>query len=166
MKTYSTSFIALKNSLEGQVWCDLIDLQINPNTTAFFTSHPDTIDFNGQTYMPIPMRVDVPEVNASGELPQMTVDVSNFKGMALRFARDNDLALNNTTVRLVNVQLTTSGAEDFVQLQILAAIFANETARFVLGYNFNYDVEGPRATWNRRDYPAIPFNPSKFFIFA
>ena len=112
------------------------------------------------------MVVNVPEQTATGELPQMTVDVSNFKGQALRFAKDNDLALNNVTVRLINTTLTTSGQEDLVRLQILAAVFQNESARFILGYNFNYDAEGPRLTYNRRDFPAIPFNPSKFFIFS
>ena len=166
MKTFTTSFIAAKNALEGQVWCDLVDLMITPTSTAYFTSHPETLVYNTQTYMPVPMVVTVPEQAAAGELPQMTVDVANFGGMALRFAKDNNLALNDVTVRLINISLTNSGQEDLVRLQILGAIFSNEMARFVLGHNFNYDVEGPRLTYNRRDFPTMPFNASKFFIFS
>lgn len=166
MKTFSTSFIAAKNALEGQVWCDLIDLVVSANSTAYFTSHPETITYNNRTYMPVPMVVSLPAQSLEGELPQMTVDVANFGGMALRFAKDNNLALNDVTVRLINVSLTTSGQEDLIKLQILGAIFSNETARFILGYNFNYDVEGPRLTYNRRDYPTMPFNAGKFFIFS
>lgn len=165
MKTFTTSFIAAKNALEGQVWCDLIDLVINVNTTAYFTSHPETLAYNGVTYMPVPMLVSMPEQGLAGDLPQMTVDVSNLGGMALKFAKSNNLVLNDATIRLVNISLTSSGQEDMIRLQVLGAIFANEYARFTLGYNFNYDVEGPRLTYNRRDFPTMPFNNNKFFIF-
>ena len=166
MKTFTTSFIFSKNQLEGQVWCDLVELVVNVNTTAYFTSFPETLTYDGRTYMPVPMIVTVPEQTADGDLPQMTIDVSNFKGLAFKFAKYNDLSLNNVTVRLINTSLTNSGQEDMIQLQILGATFANEVGRFVLGHNFNYDGEGPRLTYNRRDFPAIPYNPSKFFIFS
>jgi hypothetical protein len=147
------------------VWADLIDLVVNPNTTAYFTTHPETFLYNNQTYIPIPMIIGTTEQMAAGELPNMNITVSNFKGLALRFAKDNDLALNDVTIRLVNTSLTTSGQEDLIRLQILGAVFADEGASFLLGYNFNYDAEGPRLTFNRRDFPSIPFNASKFFIF-
>lgn len=105
------------------------------------------------------------EQSADGQLPQMTVDVSNFRGMALRFAKDNDLSLNDVTIRLVNTSLVSSGAEDLVRMQVLAAVFADEACRFILGFNFNYDAEGPRLTYSRNLFPSIPFNAAKFFIF-
>lgn len=143
----------------------MIDLVVNPSTTARFTSHPETITFNGFVYQPVPLAVGVEDQTTDGQLPQMTVDVSNFGGMALKFARDNDLALNDVTIRRINISLTGSGQADLIKLQILSAIFADEAARFNLGFNFNYDAEGPRLTYNRRDYPSIPFRADKFLVF-
>ena len=102
MKTFTTSFIALKNSLEGQVWTHLIDLQVNANSTAYFTSHPETLTYNSRVYVPVPFIVGAEEQRTGGELPQLTIDVSNYTGAALRFAKDNDLSMNDVTIRLIN----------------------------------------------------------------
>lgn len=166
MRTLTTSYIALKNQLEGEtVWAHLLDIEVNPSTTARFTSHPETLTFNGQTYMPVPFTVGVEEQTLGSELPQMMVNVSNFQGMALRFAKDNDLSLRNVTVRLVNTTLTASGNDARTRLQILGSVFTNETATFLLGHNFNFDAEGPGRTYNRRDFPSIPFDQKRFAIF-
>lgn len=114
--------------------------------------------------MPIPMVIGEYEHASQGELPQVTIDVANYQGMAFRFAKDNDLTLNDVTIRFVNVSLTNSGAEDFLKMQVLGSIFTGEIGRFTLGYNFNYDAEGPRRTWNRNQFPSIPFNMRQFAI--
>jgi len=167
MKTFTSSFIwvALKNSLEDTTWCHCIDLTINVNTTAHFTNLPDTLSFAGQVYAPVPFLVGQSEQTADGQLPTLSVDVANFQGMALRFAKDNDLSLNDVTVRLVNPVLTSSGQEDFVKMQVQTVVFTDEVARFNLGFSFTYDAEGPRRTYNRRDFPSMPFNASKFLVF-
>jgi len=77
---------------------------------------------------------------------------------AFKFAKDHDLSLNDVTIRVVNLSLTPSGAEDSIKLQILGSAFTDEVGRFTLGHDFNYDAEGPRRTYNRRDFPSIPFN--------
>ena len=119
---------------------------------------------NGRTYAPVPMMIGPVEQQTTGQLPIMTVDVWNFQGQAFRFAKDNDLSLNDVTIRVVNLSLTTSGAEDSIKLQILGSAFADENARFALGHDFNYDAEGPRRTYNRRDFPSIPFNFRQFAL--
>lgn len=165
MRQFVSSFTALKNQLEGtRAWAHLVELQVNANTTAYFTTSPETLTHNGNTYMPVPMMIGEYEQSAGNELPQLTIDVFNYRGMAFQFAKDNDLTLNNVTVRLVNVSLTNSGAEDFVTLQILGSVFAGEVGRFMLGYNFNYDAQGPRRTWNRNQFPSIPYGMRHFAI--
>jgi hypothetical protein len=163
MKTFSSSYIGLKNRLEGNnVWAFLVELTVNANTTAFFTTHPETITHNNSVYMPIPMVVGGFEQASDGELPQTSIDVTNFRGLAYRFAKDNDLTLHPVTIKLVNTTLTNSGDWEAVNLQILGTIFSGEIARFTLGWNFNYDAMGPRGVWNRRDFPSIPFNWRRF----
>jgi len=151
--------------LEDTTWCHLLDIVVNVNTTAHFTNLPDTLTYGGIVYAPVPFLVGVSEQSTDGQLPQMTVGVSNFQGMALRFAKDNDLTLNDVTIRLVNPVLTTSGQDEFIRMQILSAVFVNEVAQFNLGFSFDYDSEGPRRTYNRRDFPNMPLNASKFFVF-
>ena len=165
MRQFTTSFTVAKNRLEGtRAWAHLVELTVNVNTTAYFTSHPETLTHNGNTYMPVPMAIGEYEQTGGGELPQLSIDVFNYQGMAFRFAKDNDLTLNNVTVRLVNVSLTNSGAEDFVTLNILGSAFTGEVGRFMLGYNFNYDAQGPRRTWNRNQFPSIPYGMRHFAI--
>ena len=110
------------------------------------------------------MMIGEEEQTADGQLPRMNVDVWNFQGQAFRFAKDNDLSLNDVTIRQVNVSLTTSGAEASIRLQILGSAFAQDVGRFTLGSAINYDAEGPRRTFNRRDFPGIPYNFRQYGI--
>ena len=114
--------------------------------------------------MPVPMLIGEQEQSAGGELSQMVIDVANYQGMAFRFAKDNDLTLNNATIRFVNVSLTNSGAEEFITLQVLGSVFAGEIGRFMLGYNFNYDAQGPRRTWDRNQFPSLPYAMRQFAV--
>lgn len=104
------------------------------------------------------------ETQATGQLPTMTVDVWNFQGMAFQFAKDNDLSLNDVTIRVVNLSLVSSGAEDNIKLQILGSAFTEEVGRFTLGHDFNYDAEGPCRIFNRRDFPSIPLSFRSYAI--
>lgn len=149
---------------QGRPWAHLVELVVNANTTAYLTSHPETLSYNDQTYMPFPMLIGEEQQTSDGELPRMFVDVWNIGGEVFRFAKDNDLSLNDCTIRLINTTLTTSGQDDRIKLQILGAAFVDEIGRFSLGYRFNYEAEGPGPTWNRRDYPSIPFNFKNYGI--
>ena len=163
IKTFTSSYLALKNSLEGtRAWAHLIELQINTNTTAYMTTHPETLTHNSQVYFPIPAMIGEDSQNIEGELPRLTISVANYQGIAFKAARDNDLSLNNCVLKFVNVSLTNSGDWDAVNMQILGAEFSGEVANFMLGWNFNYDALGPRRIWNRRDFPSIPFNWRRF----
>lgn len=122
------------------------------------TTHPETLTHNSQVYFPIPAAIGENVMTADGELPTLNVDVANVRGDVFRYARDNDLSLNDCTIKFVNVSLTNSGDWDSIKMQVVGAGFAEEVARFTLGWNFNYDALGPRRVWNRRDYPSIPFS--------
>lgn len=141
-----------------------MEIEVNANSTAFFTSHPETISWNNQLYAPVPIQISEEEQTTDMSLPQLFVDVSNFGGKAFRFAKDNDLALNDVTIRMVNLTLTQSGADARIKLQILGSAFTDEVGRFTLGFGFSLDVEGPNRTYNRRDFPSIPFEFSKYVI--
>ena len=142
----------------------MVELEINANTTGYFTTSPETLTHNGQTYIPVLMAIGEEEQTIDGQLPRLSVDVWNYRGIIFQFAKDNDLVLNDVTIRLVHTTLTESGAGDSVRLQVLGSAFADEVGRFTLGFGFSLDVEGPRRTWNRRDHPSIPFEFVKYVI--
>ena len=165
MKTFTTSFIAAKNALEGKAaWAHLVEIVVNANSTAFFTSHPETLTYNSQLYAPVPMSIGEEEQSSDGELPRLNINVSNLGGHAYRFAKDNDLSLNNVTIRLINTTLVASGNEDAVRMQVLGSTFVGELGTFILGLGFNYDAMGPRGTYDRTSYPTIPYNLRQFGI--
>jgi hypothetical protein len=110
------------------------------------------------------MVIGTEEQTVGGELPRLNVDVWNTGGMAFRFAKDNDLSLNDVTIRLVNLTLAQSGSEALIRLQILGSAFNSEAGRFILGHELNYDAEGPRRIYDRRSFPSIPFAPRQWAI--
>ena len=141
-----------------------MDLTVATNSVAYFTTSPETHTWNSVVYAPVPMQIGAEEQAITGELPRLTVDVWNIDGQVFRYAKDNDLSLNDVTIRLVNTLLPDSGSEAQIRLQILGVGFVGELARFTLGHSTNFDFEGPKATWNRRDFPSIPFNFRSYAI--
>ncbi len=103
------------------------------------------------------MTIGAEEQNSTGSLPKLVIGVSNFAGQAFRFAKENDLSTNEVTVRLVNTQLLQAGEDARVRMRILGFTFADDQARFDLGLPFDFNSEGPTRTYNRRDFPSIPF---------
>ena len=165
MKVFTSSFIAAKNQLEGDnVWAHLVELTVNVNTTARFTSCPETLTWNGNTYMPVPLFIGDEQMSGDGELPRLQMTVANFAGLTYKFAKDNDLSLQNTTIRFINTTLTASGNADSITMQILGSIFTGEIAVINLGWNFNYDAMGPRRIYDRTSYPTIPYNLKAFGV--
>src|SRR3990167_5177019 len=165
MQTFTSSYLALKNSLDAKgIWAHLVELVVNANTTARFCSAPDTITWNGNTYLPAPMIIGVEEQTATNEIPRLTIDVANIKGSVYKFVKDNDLSKAQTTIRLVNTTLTQSGADARIVLKVIGSAFGSEVGRFLLGHGVSFEAQGPIRTYNRRDFPGIPYNVRNFFL--
>lgn len=167
MRQLSSSYIREKNRLEGGTpWAHVVELSLNVNTTVFVTSHPETLTWNSNIYIPVPLRISAEEQSSDGSLPRVQIDVANPAGSVFKYARDNDLVLRDVTIRLINTQLTSSGDDTRCKMQILGTAFVDETASFTLGFNFNFDAEGPLRTYNRRDHPSIPINFRNYAVLA
>jgi hypothetical protein len=165
MREFSSAFIAEKNKRQGGgAWAHLVEVELNVNTTAYFVSNTDTATWNSNVYIPLPMRISAEEQTGDGSLPQMTIDVSNPGGLIYKAAKDNDLSLKQVTIRLVNLNLTSSGDDARVQMKILGTTFAEEIGRFTLGFGFNYDADGPKRVYNRIDHNCIPVAMRQYAI--
>lgn len=164
MRQFSTAWIEEKNRLEGRrAYAHLVEIEVNANTTAYFTSHPETLTWNSRVYAPAPIRIGDEELAADGALPRMNVRVGNTAGLAFKFAKDNDLALNDVWIRTINTNLPNSGDDARIKMQILGSGFTEEIAQFSLGLGFTYDAEGPLRVYNRVDHPCIPVNFRNYF---
>ena len=164
MRIFTTEFIDAKNQMEGRrVYTSLAEFTVNANSNAYLTTHPDTLTWNANIYMPIPMRISSDEQTADGTNPRMTIDVSNISGHAFKFAKDNDLTLQPVWIHFINTELTTSGNDRRIKLVVVGAAFNEEVGQFVLGPSHSYDAEGPLRVYNRRDHPTIPANFRNYF---
>lgn len=167
MIEFTTDFIVEKNKLESEgKWVHLVEVVINANTTGYFTSYTDTLTYSGTTYAVLPMRISEEEQTTDGSLPSINVDISNLGGTVFDAIKNNDMILNNVTLRLINTNYLTGGDESQINMQILGAAFSEEAARFNLGFGFNVSAEGPIGTYNRRDHPSIPFSFRNFAILS
>lgn len=167
MRQLSSAYITEKNRLEGKnAWAHLVEVTLNVNTTAYMTTHAETLVWNSRTYAPVPMRIGAEEQSSDGSLPSIRIDVANPGGSAFKFAKENNLVLKDVTIRLINVVLTSSGDDTRCTMQILGSAFVDEAAAFTLGFRFNFDAEGPLRVYNRRDHPMLPANFRNYAVLA
>ncbi len=130
---------------------------MNPSSTAFFTSHTDTFTWNARVYRPVPFQIGTETIAADGSLPALNLDCSNVGGEAFKFAKDNDLSLNDCMLRTVNTTLTTSGMDARCKLQIAGMVFNEEAARFNLALPINTEISGPKRVYDRSTFKSIPY---------
>ena len=166
MRTFSTSFLALKNRLEGAgAWAHLVEISYSANSIAYLTSHPETLSYAGRIYIPVPLRLEEEQLTADGTLPRLRAHVGNYGGVIYSFLKNFDLTRQPVTVRTIHT-LSSSGDEAMIALSIFAVTATNEVAQFDLGLAITMDAEGPRRTYNRRDYPGMPLNFRQFVVVA
>lgn len=165
MRELTSEMVTAKNAAEtGKPWASLVELEINVNTTAYFTSHPETVTWNTRTYAVVPMRIGIEETASDGSLPRMFIDAANYGGMAFRFAKDNDLSLNDVTIRLINIANVASGSDARVKLQIKGAVFGNDVVRFALELPINTETQGPKRIFDRATFKSIPHGFKNYAI--
>jgi hypothetical protein len=88
LRELTTAYIAEKNRLETRgSWCILVELEVNPSSTAYFTSHTDTFTWNSQVYRPIPMQIGPETISADGSLPSLNLDCSNVGAEAFKICQ-------------------------------------------------------------------------------
>jgi len=167
IREFTTQFVTEKNLLEGRnAWAVLVELEVNANSTAYMTTHPDTVTWNSRPYRPIPMQISTEEIASDGTLPSLSVDASNVGGEAFKFAKDNDLSLNDVTVRLINTFLTTSGSDARLKLQITGMAFNEEAARFNLALPINTELFGPKRVYDRSTFKSIPYGYKSYALIS
>lgn len=112
------------------------------------------------------MQIGPETISADGSLPSLNLDCSNVGAEAFKFAKDNDLSLNDCMLRTVNTTLTTSGMDARCKLQIAGMVFNEEIARFNLSLPINTEISGPKRIYDRSTFKSIPYGFKAYAIIA
>jgi hypothetical protein len=167
MREFTDAFITEKNKLETYgAWGVLLELEVNANSTAYFTTYADTFTWNSRVYRPVVLKIGTEQVASDGSLPNLNVDCANIGGEAFRFAKDNDLSLNDVVLRLVSTTQTTSGSDARIKLQVTGMAFNDEVAHFNLSLPINTEVFGPKRVFDRSTFKSIPYGFKNYALIS
>jgi lambda family phage minor tail protein L len=133
--TIPLSILIEKNQLSSpHSWLMTLDVAIN-SKTYYFVRNTENITFKGQTYGVFPFDLASVDENSKGELPQLTLRVSNVGGILQQDVEDTDGAVGATVlVRFIN---TVDLAADFAfaerLYEIVSAVIKGDWMSFTLG---------------------------------
>lgn len=167
MKTFPEDFITRINALyDGGKLVLLIEIDLDSTTTRYYCNHHEAIVFNSITYDPLPMKIDEYGSNTRGELPSVSVTISNIGNEALEILETYDVLEKTVVMRVVNLEtLSDITAQDSTELMLIAVSTTNNgVATFILGLPIATDEEVPREIFTSQDFPGIPQETNTFGI--
>jgi phage-related protein len=137
MKTLSTALLLEKNSISGiYPWLILLDVVINNSLTLYLVRNTEDITFAGQLYTAFPFEMDAASQKSKGELPSISLRVSNVtRAIQAHIEAQDGLIGNAVTIRIVNSNLLT---EDYSELTETFMVLACEAdvywVTFTIGF--------------------------------
>lgn len=117
MKTLPASLILEKNKIAtANAWLVLLDVVLTDDTELFLVKNSENITYNSQAYTAIDFEIDSTKESSSGEIPTVTLRVSNITRVLQAYLEDLGGAIGSTvTVRVVNAAHL---AEDYTELEM------------------------------------------------
>lgn len=112
MRTLSTAALIEKNKLAtDSAWLILLEVTIGATTLKLVANNEDIL-WNGDTWQAFPFELDTVGETGKGEIPAITVKVSNVTGEVQRLIESND-GVNGVPVviRVINTEVTTTTPE-------------------------------------------------------
>lgn len=112
MRTLSTAALIEKNKIAtDSAWLILLEVTIGA-TILKLTSNNEDLLWNGDTWQAFPFELDTVGETGKGEIPAITVKVSNVTGEVQRLLEANDGANGvPVVIRVINTDVTTTTPE-------------------------------------------------------
>lgn len=112
MRTLSTAALIEKNKLAtDSAWLILLEVTIGATTLKLVANNEDIL-WNGDTWQAFPFELDTVGETGKGEIPAITVKVSNVTGEVQRLLEANDGANGvPVVIRVINSKVTTTTPE-------------------------------------------------------
>jgi hypothetical protein len=159
MKTFSDEWINRLNSTHsGGLFFKAAVLEVDDDTTLYFSDTQDPITFDGNVYTPLQMVWAGQETSAEMPLPSVKVTVPDINGAVGAFLETTSLNGRDVTLQLLHRDLLSVVTDvDTVQLQVmLIELKPQEAAVFTLGLNLALSDQLPKSVMTRAEYPGIP----------
>ncbi len=104
MKTLTADLILEKNKLaSNSPWLVLFTVKINDTIGKVrYVDHPESIVFNGKTYIPFPIKFDTIKEEAKAGLFDLTMTISNVSRVIQGYLDNNELRGNKCNIKIVH----------------------------------------------------------------
>ncbi len=174
------NIIIEKNKLQSKAaWLLLLEVTLTDDTVLRYVRNFEEIEFGGETYTPFPFEIEPTKNTSKGQIPTVTLRVSNVTNLLEPYLEDLDGAIGSSVkITIVNSDRL---AEDYSELELTYDIIAcnstTEWVTFTLGapnplrqrfpldkylalhcsfhYNDVEDQEGPRCQYAGKTITAI-----------
>lgn len=117
MKQLPADLIIEKNKIATPVpWILLLDIVLTDDTELYICRNNENVTFNGQLYTAVPFDIEPTKASARGEIPTVTLRVSNVTRALQPYLEKLDGGIGSEiTLRVVN---TAHLDEDYSELEI------------------------------------------------
>ena len=136
MKTLPSVLVTEKNKLaSANPWIVLLDIALDESTTFRFCSDNSDVTFSGQTYTAFPFDLEPVESSSKGEIPSISLRVSNVTQLVHSYLEQLNGAVGSTVkVRVVNAAyLSENYAELEMDFSVQSVSATDEWLTFSLG---------------------------------
>ena len=128
MKSLPANLIIEKNKLStAGVWVILLEVTLTdtPATTLRFARNTEDVVFEGETYTAFPFEIDTTQQTSKGEIPSITVRVSNIQRMIQPYLEDLDGGIGSAVkITVINTKYLN---EDYAELEMTFDVLATQS---------------------------------------
>lgn len=150
MKTLPTALVQEKNKLAtGSAWIMLLDITLATDVKMYFCSNNEDVTFGGQVYTAFPFVIEPTKLNSKGEIPTITLRVSNVTQLIQSYVEQYDGGVESEVlVRVVNSAYLN---ENYSELEMVFSVMSTTSEADWI--SFDLGVPSPM----RRRFPPCRF---------
>jgi lambda family phage minor tail protein L len=123
MKSLSSALILEKNRIATEnPWLITLDVTWPDTTHSYFVRNTDNIEFQGRTYVAFPFEISTTDEQGKGNLPTVTLKISNVTRALTTFFESTGGAVGATVlIRVINAALL---SENYADLELTYEVIA------------------------------------------
>lgn len=158
MKAFNADWITRLNAQHsGGLFFLAAVLVVGPGDTRRYADTQRPIVFDGQTYTPLPLRVEGMGQSSQQSLPTVKLTVPNITGEVGEFLETTDILGHDVTLQILHLDLLGDVTnQDSIRLQVLAVPWNDQAATFQLGLNLALSEQLPRHLISAREFSGVP----------
>lgn len=137
-RSLPANVILEKNKIETpHPWLVLLTIELNDTDSTVFrlANNTEDVEFRGHTFQRFPFEIEVQKFSTSGEIPTVTIRVSNVTKLLQPYIEEHEGGIGSTvTVTVVNAAwLNSDFSELEMQYSVMACSSDANAVEFILG---------------------------------